>query len=353
MNPTTCKLGTGIAAMLAGAVLILPARVDAATIADPAEQPDLDTPATTSTTTPTATPTTTPTPPPPSAPTTTATPPAPTTIPAATASTTTTSAAPVAAPVTLDQMRTNAMNMLGPTADLAAEFAPFGISWPAAIFTPTGSQIADFSIRVSRFEYAPLGGSFTAHATFSFTNRATDVIALYQRALPAAGFVQVGDAIHNEDAGQFRVLTYQPPNPTYDSAELTITVLDAANGAAAARIELTDGISSVALDQFNAWSGLRLPDGAVLRSASVGTVINTYNHDVTLQLGATYDVPLVALAAQDQLITGLESSPYTVDPSSSNGVFKLSGQPFLRFDVQITPTGDGHCAMRLDASLPL
>jgi hypothetical protein len=148
--------------------------------------------------------------------------------------------------------------------------------------------------------------------------------------MPAAGFVQTGDSVQNEDGRQVRFLTYDVPAPTSDNDEVTVAVVDETSTTEVdfVQLEIDYGLDPATVDIFTGWPGeLPLIAGVPLDDVTMSTF--NFGGDITLNLSNRYTIPLPPADAFAQFEAGLAGTGYVVDPDSdpTEGFFDVLGGP--------------------------
>ena len=143
---------------------------------------------------------------------------------------------------------------------------------PAGIPTPEAAVVQEFNVF-----YYPDSSTTRASPTTRRpccsrpTVPAADLVTLYQSALPAAGFVQTGDSVQNEDGRQIRFLTYDVPQPISDQDEVTVIVVDETSTTQVdfVQLEIDYGLDPAVVQIYGGWpAGLPLIEGVPVESAS-------------------------------------------------------------------------------------
>ncbi|MDQ3544665.1 MAG: hypothetical protein M3431_12495 [Actinomycetota bacterium] len=100
----------------------------------------------------------------------------------------------------LEQLQQAVEPMFGPTTDVMAEFAIFGITPPAGVPTPAGAAVDRFAFHLEALADAD-AASYRATAVLTSTQPAADLVTLYQTALPAAGYMLTKDSVEATRGG--------------------------------------------------------------------------------------------------------------------------------------------------------
>jgi hypothetical protein len=217
---------------------------------------------------------------------------------------------------TLDQLVAAVQPMFGPTTDVMAEFAIFGVTPPAGVPTPAGAEIAEFLVNFDDLA-RPEDAFYRGVVLLTSTQPAADMVTLYQTELIAAGYTQTGDSVENTDSGrQIRWLEYQIPNATHSMSEFAVGVVD--DDVDFVQIEWYDGLDAAtvasATAAFSSYTSLPLVDqAALIEDATIGNFISGDR----LQVDAGYRVPGLAADVEAQFLSGLGGGPYTVDQEAS------------------------------------
>jgi hypothetical protein len=288
---------------------------------------------TTATTTTVAAPTTTAA----AAPTTTAAGPTTTTAAGATTTaagaTSTVAAAPTGllpAGATLEQIEAAVLGALGPTADLAAELTPLVNAVPAGIPTPTDADVQEVSVYYYPDTTDASSSWYSSTLLVTSAMAAPDLVAFFQSGLPAAGFVQTGDSVENEDDRQIRWLDYDVPTPTSAQDGVRVAIVDytAPDEIDFMQLEIDYGLDPAVTQIYSGWPGaLPLIEGLPVEDATMTTF--NFGGDVTLNLSNSYSIPVAPTEAFTQFEAGLAGTGYSIDPDSdpADGYFDILGGP--------------------------
>lgn len=234
----------------------------------------------------------------------------------------------------LEQLQQAVEPMFGPTTDVMAEFAIFGITPPAGVPTPTGAEVDSFDFTLDSLADVE-AAYYRATAVITSTQPAADLVTLYQTALPAAGFTQTGDSVESTDSGrQIRWLEFDMPNTTHFMAEFAVGIID--DDVDFVQIEWSDGAVAALGAPFTSWTGLPLVDQtAIIEDASIG---NHLAFETQVHLTTGYRVPVEYAQLESQFLTALAGTPYTVDAEASQpgSWATLAGAPFEDLTVHFT-----------------
>ena len=248
---------------------------------------------------------------------------------AAGAPTTVASAAGVLpANATIEQIQTAVVGVFGPSTDVVAELIPFVASVPPGVPTPDASVVQEFNVFYYPDTQDPSFSYYSATQLLPTDVPAPELITLYQSALPAAGYVQIGDEVRNEDTRQIRVLTYEMGQPTSDQDELTVIIVDETSSTQTdyVQLEIDYGLDPAVVQMYSGWpAGMPLIEGLPVEGADLTT--SNFGGDITLRLSNRYSVPIAYAEAFPQFEAGLASTSYTIDPESdpTEGYFDLVG----------------------------
>jgi hypothetical protein len=231
---------------------------------------------------------------------------------------------------TLEQIQAAVIGAFGPTTDLTGELAPFVNAVPAGIPTPEGTVVEEVNVWYYPNVDDPVRSYYSSTMLMTSTVPPPDLVTLFQTAMPAAGFVQTGDSVQNEDGRQVRFLTYDVPQPTSEQDEVTVIVVDESSTTQVDyfQLELDYGLDPAVVDIYAGWpAGLPLIAGVPLDDVSMTTF--NFGGDITLNLSNHYTVPIAYADAFSQFEAGLAGTGYTVDPESdpAEGYFDLVGGP--------------------------
>ena len=238
--------------------------------------------------------------------------------------------------------------MFGPTTDVMAEFAIFGITPPAGVPTPAGAAVDRFAFHLEALANAD-AASYRATAVLTSTQPAADLVTLYQTALPAAGYMLTKDSVEATDSGrQVRRLEFDMPNSTHVMADFTVGIID--DDVDLVQIEWSDGVVAALGAPFTSWTALPLVDQtAVVEGASIG---NVYTFETQVHLTTGYRVPVDYAQVESQFLAALAGTPYTVDPEASEpgSWATLAGGPFEDLTVRFPDVSDaGSSVLIVDA----
>ncbi len=246
---------------------------------------------------------------------------------------TTVAGAPTAAPsalppaATVQQFQALLVPMLGPTTDLTGEFASLGFTPPAGIPTPDGTEVDNFYVYYYPDAEDTSYSYYNAQVVFTTAVPAADVVTLYQTQMVAAGYVQTADSVENEEGRQVRFLTYDIPNSAYNSAEISVGIVD--DDIDFVQLELSDWLDPTVIQAFSSWpTGLPLLDQATeIDSASLR--VDSFGGDYEGSIDTNWKLPIALADLRPQFDAALPSSPYTIDPdyeASPNSVYLLGGE---------------------------
>jgi hypothetical protein len=282
-------------------------------------------------------------PPPPTAAAAPTTAPAPTSAPATTvvagATTTTTAAAPAGllpAGATLDQIEAAVLGAFGPTSDLAAELTPLVNAVPAGIPTPPDADVQEVSVYYYPDTTDAASSWYSSTMLVTSSMAAADLLPFFQAGLPAAGFVQTGDSVENEDDRQIRWLDYDVPTPTSAQDEVRVAIVDytAPDEIDFIQLEIDYGLDPAVTQIYSGWPGaLPLIEGVPVEDATMTTF--NFGGDVTLNLSNSYSIPIAPTEAFTQFEAGLAGTGYSIDPDSdpAEGYFDILGGPLGELTV--------------------
>jgi hypothetical protein len=315
------------------------------------------------TTTPAATPTTTTAAATTAAPATTAAAPttaagAPTTTVAAGAATTVAGTSAMLPPnASLDQIQTALIGAFGPTTDVVGELAPFVAAAPPAIPTPEGAVVEDLSINYHPDTEDPSFSYYSSSMLFTSTVPAPDLVTFFQMGMPAAGYIQTGDSVENEDGRQVRRFTYDVPAPTSDQDEVQIIIVDESSTTQVdfVQLEIMYGLDPSVVQIFAGWPGtLPLLEGATLDDVGMNTF--NFGGDISLTLNNRYNVPVPYADAFTQFEAGLAGTGYTIDPESdpTEGYFDITGGELGEATIFLSEGfPEGTTTMSIDSSFDI
>jgi len=284
------------------------------------------------------------------APATTATAPTPTTVVAGGATTvagapTTVAGAVAAAPTaglppaaTVAQFQAVLTPLVGPTTDLPGALTALGVTPPVGIPTPEGTTVDSFYIYYYPDVEDPSYSYYDSQFVFTSTVAAADLVTFFQSEMVAAGFVQTGDSVENESDRQIRFLQYANPASTYNSAEITVGIVDGDTDFA--QIEIADSLDPAVMAAFSSWpTAIPLIDQATeIDSASLR--VDGFGGDYQASIVTSWAVPIPMADARAQLEAAIPTTPYTVDTSfESDTTIYFTGGEFTSLSVYI---GEGY-----------
>lgn len=231
------------------------------------------------------------------------------------AATPTPAGAGLPANATVDQLVAAVQPIFGPTTDVMGEFAVFGVTPPAGVPTPAGSDIAEFHMDFD--DLADDEPFYRGVIVMTSAQPAAEMVALYQTELVAAGYLQTGDSVENTDSGrQIRWLEYDIPGATHNMSEFSIGIVD--DDVDFVQIEWYDGLDAAAAASataaFSSWTSLPLVDQTL--QIEDATIANYISGD-RLQIETGFRVPGLAADVEAQFLAGLAGGPYTVDQDAS------------------------------------
>ena len=252
----------------------------------------------------------------------------PTTTAAGAATTVVSAAGVLPANATIEQIQTAVVGVFGPSTDVVGELIPFVASVPPGVPTPDASVVQEFNVFYYPDTEDPSFSYYSATQLLTTDVPAPELITLYQSALPAAGYVQIGDEVRNEDTRQIRVLTYEMGQPTSDQDELTVIIVDETSSTQTdyVQLEIDYGLDPAVVQMYSGWpAGMPLIEGLPVEGADLTT--SNFGGDITLRLSNRYSVPIAYTEAFPQFEAGLASTSYTIDPESdpTEGYFDLVG----------------------------
>jgi hypothetical protein len=230
----------------------------------------------------------------------------------------------------LEQIQAAVAGAFGPTTDVVAELAPFVPTYPAGIPTPEGTVLEEINVFYYPDRDDPSFSYYSSTILFTSATPAPDLVTLFQTAMPAAGFVQTGDSVQNDDGRQVRFLTYDVPTPVSDQDEVRIGIVDETSTTQVdfVQLEIQYGLDPAVVDIYTAWPGaLPLISGVPIDDVTMSTF--NFGGDISLSLSNRYTIPLAPTDAFAQFEAGLEGTGYTVDPDSdpTEGWFDILGGP--------------------------
>ena len=258
---------------------------------------------------------------------------------------------------TLEQIEAAVIGSFGPTTDVAGELAPFVNAVPAGIPTPEGTVVGEVSV----FYYPDADDlSFSYYSSsmvFTSSVPAPDLVAFFQAGMPAAGYVQTGDSVQNEDGRQVRFLTYDVPAPVSDQDEVSVIIVDETSTTEVdfVQLEIDYGLDPSVVEIYAGWpAGMPLIEGVPVRDASMSTF--DFGGDITLNLSNGYDIPVAPDAAFTQFEAGLAGTGYTIDPDSdpAEGYFDVLGGELGEVTIFINEGfPEGTTSLSIDSSFDI
>ena len=261
------------------------------------------------------------------------------------------------ADASIEQIQAAVVGVFGPSTDVIGELTPFVSAVPAGIPTPEAAVVQEFNIFYYPDSSDPSFSYYSSTIRFTTDVPAADLVTMYQSALPAAGFVQTGDSVQNEDGRQIRFLTYDLPQPISDQDELTVVVVDETSTTQVdfVQFELDYGLDPAVVQIFGGWpAGLPLIEGVPVESATLTTF--NFGGDITLNLSNRYSIEVPFDQAFTQFEAGLAGTSYTVDPESdpTEGYFDLVGGELQDVTVFINEGfPEGTTALSIDSSFDI
>ena len=143
----------------------------------------------------------------------------------------------------------------GPTTDVAGELAPFVNAVPAGIPTPEGTVVEELSVYYYPDAEDPSFSYYSSTMLFTSTVPAPDLVTFFQTGMPAAGYVQTGDSVQNEDGRQVRFLTYDVPTPVSDQDEVTVIIVDESSTTEVdfVQLEIDYGLDPAVVQIYAGW----------------------------------------------------------------------------------------------------
>jgi hypothetical protein len=259
---------------------------------------------------------------------------APTTAPVTTAAgASTTAAAPSAllpAGATLEQIEAAVLGTFGPTSDVAAELTPLVNAVPAGIPTPPDADVREVSVYYYPDAADVASSWYSATMVLTSSTAAPDLVAFFESGLPAAGFVQTGASVENEEDRQIRWLDYDVPTPTSAQDEVRVAIVDytAPEDVDFVELDIDYGLDPAVTQIYSGWPGaLPLIEGVPVEDATMTTF--NFGGDITLNLSNTYSLPVAPTDAFAQFEAGLTGTGYSIDPDSdpAEGYFDILGGP--------------------------
>lgn len=251
-----------------------------------------------------------------------------------------TGASPAGLPpgATVAQFQAVLTPVIGPTTDLAGELTALGVTPPVGIPTPEGTAIDSFYIYYYPDVENAARSYYDSQFVFTSTVPAADLVTFFQTEMVAAGFVQTADSVENEADRQIRFLQYSNPNSTFESAEITVGIVDGDTDYA--QIEMSDVLDPAVMSAFTSWpTGIPLIDQATeLDSASLR--VDGFAGDYEASIDTNWIVPFPMADTRAQLEAAIPTTPYTVDTSfESDSTIYLLGGEFTSLSVYI---GEGY-----------
>jgi len=236
-------------------------------------------------------------------------------------------AASLPAAMTVPQFQAVLAPFLGPTTDLVGEFATLGVTPPAGVPTPDGAVIDSFFVYYYPDAEDPAASYYNAEVVFTTAVPAAEMVTLFQTQLVAAGYVQTGDSVQDDDGRQVRFLDYDVPNSTYDSAEVTVGIVD--DDLDFAQVEWSDALDPAVMEAFSSWpTGLPLIEQATaIDSASLR--VDSFSGAYSGSIDTNWKLPIAPADVRAQFDAALPTSPYTIDPdyeASPDSVYLLGGE---------------------------
>ncbi len=228
------------------------------------------------------------------------------------------------------------LGAFGPTSDLAAELTPLVNAVPAGIPTPPDADVQEVSVYYYPDTTDAASSWYSSTMLVTSSMAAPDLVAFFQSGLPAAGFVQTGDSVENEDDRQIRWLDYDVPTPTSAQDEVRVAIVDytAPDEIDFIQLEIDYGLDPAVTQIYSGWPGaLPLIEGVPVEDATMTTF--NFGGDVTLNLSNTYSIPVAPTEAFTQFEAGLAGTGYSIDPDSdpAEGYFDILGGPLGELTV--------------------
>jgi hypothetical protein len=257
----------------------------------------------------------------------------------------------------VEQIQTALIGAFGPTTDVVGELAPFVAATPPGIPTPEGAVVEELSVNYHPDTEDPSFSYYSSTMLFTSTVPAPDLVTFYQSGMPAAGYVQTGDSVQNEDGRQVRLFTYDVPTPTSDQDEVQIIIVDESSTTQVdfVQLEIMYGLDPSVIQIFAGWPGaLPLLDGATLEDVSMNTF--NFGGDVSLTLNNRYNVPVAYADAFTQFEAGLAGTGYTIDPESdpTEGYFDITGGELGEATIFLNEGfPEGTTSMSIDSSFDI
>jgi hypothetical protein len=257
----------------------------------------------------------------------------------------------------LDQIQAAVIGAFGPTIDVAGELAPFVNAIPPGIPTPEGTVVEELSVNYHPDTEDPSFSYYSSTMLLTSTVPAPDLVTFFQSGLPAAGYIQTGDSVENEDGRQVRRFTYDVPAPTSDQDEVRIFIVDESSTTEVdfVQLEIMYGLDPAVVQIFGGWPGtLPLIDGATLDDVSMNTF--NFGGDISLTLNNHYSVPVAFADAFPQFEAGLAGTGYTIDPDSdpAEGYFDILGGELGEATIFLSEGfPEGTTSMSIDSSFDI
>jgi hypothetical protein len=231
---------------------------------------------------------------------------------------------------TLEQIEAAVLGALGPTADIAAELTPLVNAVPAGIPTPPDADVQEVSVYYYPDTTDVSSSWYSSTLLVTSAMAAPDLLTFFQSGLPAAGFVQTGDSVENEDDRQIRWLDYDVPAPTSAQDGVRVAIVDytAPDEIDFMQLEIDYGLDPAVTQIYSGWPGaLPLIEGVPVEDATMTTF--NFGGDVTLNLSNSYSIPVAPTDAFTQFEAGLAGTGYSIDPDSdpAEGYFDILGGP--------------------------
>lgn len=232
--------------------------------------------------------------------------------------------APMSMPAgaSIDEFRSLAAGVIGPTDDVVADLSVF-VPTPHGIPSPSDTSITEFSVHI--YPYSG-GGYSTASITFTSSATPSDLLTFYETTLTAAGHRQTGDTVDNDDLASIRTLTFANPGSLYDYAEIEVSIQDyeSETDTDTVRLDITDSATADMLAPFTDWTaGMPIPDGGGLSDAGI-TVMSTFSSSVSLS--ANYEYPdFSPTDLEREFEANLPGGGYSLDPDDVEGLTQLAG----------------------------
>jgi hypothetical protein len=258
---------------------------------------------------------------------------------------------------TLEQIQAAVIGSFGPTTDVTGELAPFVSGVPVGIPTPEGTVVEEVSVYYYPDTEDPTFSYYSSTMLFTSAVPAPDLVTFFQTGMPAAGFVQTGDSVQNEDGRQVRFLTYDVPQPLSDQDEVTVIIVDETSTTEVdfVQLEIDYGLDPAAVQIYAGWpAGLPLIEGVPVEDVSMTTF--NFGGDITLNLSNHYTIALAPEEAFTQFEAGLAGTSYTIDPESdpAEGYFDLVGGELSDLTIFINEGfPEGTTSLSIDSSFDI